>query len=112
MNNTESTGNAIIDVILSIPIGKVATYGQIAKLAGYRNGARLVVWALNSSWQKYNLPWYRIVNAKGKISLSSEEGRFEQIRCLLNEGVKVSEEGQIDLQEYLWKPELDPNQMS
>ena len=93
----------IIALIQNIPKGKVLTYGKIAKLAGNPRAARQVAWTLNSSTEKYNLPWHRVINSKGRIALNSEEGRNQQKYLLIKEGVEFSDEYKIDLNKYLWK---------
>ena len=99
---TEFTNNVIL-LIKSIPKGKVLTYGRIAKLAGNPRAARQVAWTLNSSTEKYNLPWHRVINSKGIIALNSEEGRNQQKYMLMKEGVEFSDEYKTDLNKYLWK---------
>lgn len=96
------TENAI-KVILSVPKGKVLTYGKVALLAGSPRGARQVGWLLNSMTAKYNLPWHRIVNAKGKIALSHPHASFEQRHLLEAEGIEFKDEVTIDLKNYLWQ---------
>ena len=86
-------------VLARVPRGRVATYGQIAKLAGYPGAARQVVWALRSS---SGLPWHRIVGARGKISLTGEPG-FEQRMRLEMEGVLFNGL-RVDMDEFGWKP--------
>ncbi len=94
----------IIEVIKRIPKGKVATYGQIAGLAGNHRAARQVVRVLHSSSKKEGLPWHRVINGKGKISLKPGRG-FELQKSLLEaEGVTPNQEGIIDLSIYLWRP--------
>lgn len=91
-------------VINSIPRGTVATYGQIAMLAGNPRASRAVFWILSSSSEKENLPWHRVINSTGRISLKPGMG-FEQQQALLRlENVAVEEEGNIDLQKYQWRP--------
>ncbi|MGZ3662778.1 MAG: MGMT family protein [Bdellovibrionota bacterium] len=85
--------------------GKVATYGQIARLAGNHRGARAVAWLLHSSSRVRGLPWQRIVSAQGKISFPwGTDGFTRQRRRLMSEGVEVGERGEINLAAYLWKP--------
>jgi methylated-DNA-protein-cysteine methyltransferase-like protein len=91
--------------IKGIPAGKVATYGLIARLAGSPRAARQVAYVLNSSWKKHNLPWHRVVNSKGGISLKPGRGYEEQKALLEKEGVVFREDGSIDLALYQWKPE-------
>jgi methylated-DNA-protein-cysteine methyltransferase-like protein len=95
----------IIKIIKSIPRGKVATYGQIARLAGYPNGARQVVRILHTCTEKYDLPWHRVINAKGEIALSIYNGADEQKARLETEGIVFSEEFKVDLKQYQWKAE-------
>jgi methylated-DNA-protein-cysteine methyltransferase related protein len=93
----------IAEIIRAIPKGKVATYGQIAQMAGYPNGARLVVWTLNSQWkQGKQLPWFRLINAKGTISLPPGEGYNKQKQLLEKEGVVFGPGDKIDLKKYQW----------
>jgi methylated-DNA-protein-cysteine methyltransferase related protein len=95
--------NEIIKLIQSIPQGKVATYGQIARLAGYINGARQVVRILHTCSEKYKLPWHRVVNAKGEIALSIYNGADEQKDLLEAEGIRFLSEYKLDMNKYQWK---------
>jgi methylated-DNA-protein-cysteine methyltransferase related protein len=94
---------AIIQVIKSIPRGKVATFGQVARLAGYSNGARQVVRILHACTEKYALPWHRVINAKGEIGLSIYSGADEQRALLKGEGIVFCGEFRIDLTKYQWQ---------
>jgi len=94
----------IKQLIKAIPAGKVATYGQIAMMAGNPGGIRGVVWILHSSSQKANLPWHRVINRKGKISLLPGQGFEEQKTRLEAEGIQFDQEDQIDLDRFLWRP--------
>jgi methylated-DNA-protein-cysteine methyltransferase-like protein len=91
----------IIGIIKSIPEGKVATYGQIARLAGYPNGARQVVRILHTCTEKYDLPWHRVINVKGEIALSIYNGADEQKARLEAEGITFIEEYRVDLAKHL-----------
>ena len=86
-------------LLKAIPEGQVATYGQIAKLAGNPRGTRAVVWLLASSSASHGLPWHRVINSKGIISTRSEL----QVARLSDEGVKVRDFS-VDLKKYLWSP--------
>ena len=88
----------IIKIISSVPEGKVISYGRAAALAGNPKGARQVARILHSMSGKYNLPWHRVVNSRGRISLPDGGGREEQICLLRQEGVKVSLDGEICLE--------------
>ena len=89
----------IIEQILSVPKGKVCSYSGIALKAGLPNGARQTVRVLHSMSEKHNLPWHRIIRADGQIALEGE-GRALQIKLLKAEGVKVSPQGKVDMQEF------------
>ena len=95
----------VILVIKSIPFGKVATYGQIAALAGSYRASRQVAWILHSSSGKKKLPWHRVINTSGRISLRRHSGYEEQKILLLEEGVKFDKEDRIDLKRFLWQPD-------
>jgi methylated-DNA-protein-cysteine methyltransferase-like protein len=95
---TEGT-QRIIAEILAIPRGRVSSYSDIARRAGFQNGARQVVRALHSQSEKYKLPWHRVIKADGSIALEGE-GKALQITLLKSEGVKVSAEGKVDLAKY------------
>ncbi len=90
--------------IAAIPRGKVATYGQIAHLAGKPWGARQVSWILHSQSGKYRLPWQRVIGAAGRISCRPAGGFEEQRRLLRREGVVVDARGRVDL-EFRWRAE-------
>ena len=92
--------------IKTIPKGKVSTYGYIAALAGNPRAARQVARILHSSSRKYRLPWHRVVNRNGQISLRPYFGYEEQKMALLKEGVVFDERDTIDFNRFLWKPRL------
>ncbi|GIO32568.1 MULTISPECIES: MGMT family protein [Paenibacillus] len=91
---------AVIEQIKSIPPGKVMTYGGVAAAAGSPRAARQVVRILHSMSAKYELPWHRVVNAKGEIALHDDESRFLQQSLLEDEGVEIGIGGRIDLAVY------------
>lgn len=90
----------VIEIIQSIPPGKVMTYGQVAALAGSPRAARQVVRILHSMSEKYNLPWHRVVNKQGEIALSDDWHRSIQQSLLEEEGVEFTLGGRIDLTRY------------
>lgn len=96
---------AVREWIAAIPVGKVATYGQIAHLAGKPWGARQVAWILHSQSEKYRLPWQRVIGADGRISLPPGKGFLEQRRLLRKEGVGVASSGRVDLTVFRWLAE-------
>ena len=93
----------IFAVIHQIPCGKVSTYGEIAKMAGYPGYARHVGRALGQLPKGSSLPWFRVINSQGKLSLKGEA--FErQKNALIEEGIEVSPEGRVRLAHYRWQP--------
>ncbi|WP_433750895.1 MGMT family protein [Falsibacillus pallidus] len=96
----------VVEIILSIPKGKVMSYGQIARAAGSPRAARQVVRILHSMSAKYKLPWHRVINSKGEIGFQDEDSMREQIDRLEFEGVVVSPKNRIDLTEFGWMPDL------
>ncbi len=97
--------NRAKSVIKAIPRGKIATYAQVAALAGNHRAARQVVRVLHASSAKDRLPWHRVISSRGAISLERGRGFEEQKRLLKREGVRVNEGGRIDLDEFQWEPE-------
>jgi len=93
----------VIKIIKNIPSGKVLTYGRIAKLANNPQAARQVSWLLHSSTKKYNLPWHRVINSLGKISMKSFDDREYQKQLLEKEGVVFRDNYKIDLKKFLWE---------
>ncbi|MCJ7508400.1 MAG: MGMT family protein [candidate division Zixibacteria bacterium] len=100
--HTLSFTRKVKEIIKKIPRGKVATYGQIAAYAGNHRGARQVVWILNSSSRKEKLPWHRVINRKGQISLKPNCGYEIQKQLLQKEGIKFDKSDAIDFERYLW----------
>ncbi len=93
-----------MQLIRQIPAGKVATYGQIAELAGKPQGSRGVAWILHSSSTAHKLPWHRVLNAKGKISFEKGTHNFkQQKKRLLAEGVEIDADGELSLAQFQWK---------
>lgn len=99
-------------VVRLIPAGQVATYGQIARILGAPRAARTVGWALHDLPQGSDVPWQRVVNARGSISLESRGmGGAIQRALLEEEGVRFNPEGRIDLAVYGWQgPDLAEQQ--
>jgi methylated-DNA-protein-cysteine methyltransferase-like protein len=100
---TSSISERIKQIILQIPKGKVATYGQIAVLAGNPRAARQVSWILHSCSKKDNLPWHRVINSKGYISLPHSRGYELQKKLLELEGIIFRKDDSIDLNIFLYK---------
>jgi len=94
----------IYAVVRRIPRGRVATYGQVAKLAGLPGHARQVGYALHALPGDSSVPWHRVINAGGGVSRRADPGWDElQRQCLEREGVRF-EAGRVQLQRYRWRP--------
>ena len=93
----------ILEVVALIPYGKVASYGQIAQLAGLPKHARLVGYVLKHLDPESDLPWHRVINAQGKVSTNRLNARGENIQQikLLEEDVVVVA-GKVSLKKYQW----------
>ena len=93
--------------VARIPHGCLATYGQIADLIGAYGCARQVGWALRRLKLPSTVPWHRVVNAQGRISMSlSREGSdWMQRELLMAEGIPVDVEGRLPLRQFLWHPD-------
>jgi methylated-DNA-protein-cysteine methyltransferase-like protein len=101
-----STHQRIYDTVRRIPAGRVATYGQIASLAGLPGQARLAGYALHNLPDESDVPWHRVVNARGGISLNREYGAGNLQQSLLEaEGVSFDAHGKLDLAAYGWNGE-------
>lgn len=94
---------AIWTAVGYIPHGKVATYGQIAEIAGFPRTARAVGRALSRLPEETVIPWFRVINAKGEISFPVNSDRYEaQKQRLLDEKI-VLKNGKINLKTYRWE---------
>ena len=95
----------IYAVVRNIPRGRVATYGQVAALAGLMGHARQVGYALNSLPHGSDVPWHRVINAKGAISIRSHPDYCKLQRALLEaEGLLFDSNGRISLEHFGWRP--------
>ena len=93
----------ILKVVRRIPRGRVATYGQVAEVAGLPKQARLVGYTLRHASD--DVPWHRVINAQGTISDRADPDCIPLQRALLEaEGVEFNWKGRLDLKRYLWKP--------
>src|SRR6185436_19457968 len=85
----------ILDVIRSVPRGRVLTYGEVARRAGLPGRARLVGFVLRTCPLAHDHPWHRIIGAGGRIAKVDDAGRREQRRRLMAEGVRVDARGRL-----------------
>src|SRR5687768_4284084 len=100
-------GRAVFDRLLAVvrrvPRGRVATYGQVARLAGLPRHARHVGWALHALPSGSPLPWHRVLNARGAISLRGRDGaEVTQRMRLEREGVRFDARGRVPLDRFGW----------
>jgi len=104
--NYASSYPCIYDVVGRIPAGRVLTYGEVATLAGLPGQARLVGYALHALPEHTTVPWHRVINAQGRISLGRAVAGAELAqRCRLEgEGVEFGAHGRVSLTQFRWKP--------
>lgn len=106
MKREPGLAERVTRVVAHIPRGRVATYGQVAALCGSPRAARQVGWILHHTFRR--LPWQRVVNREGRISImhpSLTPG--DQAALLRKEGVRVTKHAGafwVDLKKYLWNP--------
>ncbi|HEX6535500.1 MAG TPA: MGMT family protein [Gemmatimonadaceae bacterium] len=101
-----STHERIFAVVRRIPRGRVATYGQVALLAGLPRQARLVGYALHALPAGTPVPWHRVINAAGRVSPRTGDpagGTLQRIRLEV-EGVRFDARGRVDLERHGWTP--------
>jgi methylated-DNA-protein-cysteine methyltransferase related protein len=95
----------VYDAVRRIPKGRVATYGQVAELAGLGPHARQVGYALSALGPEDRVPWHRVLNAEGRVSARAEPGGDRIQRQLLErEGVRFDLDGRVDLERFRWRP--------
>ena len=99
-------------VIARIPSGRVATYGQVAALAGRPGRARQVGYALAHLPRHYDLPWHRVINAKGMVSPRRRSGFHLLQRAMLEDEGILFDGDRIDMEKHLWRPRRTAAQMS
>lgn len=103
MSSTDQMRRDILNVVALVPYGRVATYGQIARLAGYPHHARFVGRTLGDLLEGHAIAWHRIVNAQGKIRVMEHtaQGLSLQATLLYAEGILV-QDGRVILKSYRW----------
>lgn len=102
-NGSDNSFEKIYKVVRQIPKGRVATYGQIAALAGNRRWARVVGFALHVNPDPDGIPCFRVVNRNGEVSPAfAFGGKNRQIELLEAEGIPCPK-GKVDLQKYQWE---------
>lgn len=93
--------------ISDIPPGSVASYGQVAEIAGIPRGARQTAWALRHAPDDLDLPWFRVITASGKLAFEQGSASFKRQKDLLAKDGVVLLNGKVNMQEYRWEPDLD-----
>ena len=103
-----NTFDLIYTVVNKIPVGKVATYGQIAAIVSPGLPARIVGYALHGLPEGSETPWHRVINSRGRISYSATRNDHDSLqqKLLEQEGIKFTTDGTIDLKKHLWIPDL------
>ena len=105
MPAASSSWSRIYRVVRRIPPGRVATYGQVAEVAGLGGQARLVGYALHALAGDDAVPWHRVLNAQGRISIHGLSAASVTQRLRLEqEGVRFDARGRVRLDEYQWQP--------
>ncbi len=109
MTSDSSLYGRIYAVVGRIPAGRVASYGQVASLAGIGGHARQVGYALHALGPESRVPWHRVINARGEISLRRRPGCAEEQRALLEaEGIRFNSRGKVELRLYRWQARPEP----
>ena len=104
-----SNWDRIYAVVARIPAGKVATYGQVAAVAGLGRAARQVGYALHALPEGSDIPWQRVINSRGEVSPRAFPGWDGYQRHLLEEeGVAFDANGRVDLDRFRWDPDAKP----
>lgn len=104
---TEKRNERIWATIRDIPRGCVASYGQVAEIAGVPRGARQVGFALRHLPKGHDVPWHRVIRSSGRIAFEKGSRAYkEQAKRLMMEDVVILN-GRIDMQKYRWQPDLD-----
>jgi methylated-DNA-protein-cysteine methyltransferase-like protein len=101
------TYDRIYAIVRQIPYGQVATYGQVAELAGLIGQPRLVGYALYRVTDADDVPWHRVINAKGEVSRSPHRNGTDDLQQVLleAEGIQFTPAGQLTLAQYRWQPD-------
>jgi len=99
----------IYRIVRHIPKGRVVTYGVVARLAGRPGAARTVGWALSALPEDADVPWWRVINAAGRISLATDHSAVLQRALLLREGVRFAPGGAVSLSTFGWPAEAYDN---
>jgi methylated-DNA-protein-cysteine methyltransferase-like protein len=101
-HNVSDNYKLIWDIVREIPKGKIATYGEIARVSGLLNQARLIGYALHNLPPRSKIPWHRVINSQGKISFPKNTGTHRQQKKLLEKEGIVFTKDKVDFGKYGW----------
>ena len=105
--SSKELAQLILQVVALIPYGKVATYGQVAKMAGLPKHARLVGRVLRQV-EDAQLPWHRVINSQGKISLSKLDAHGDNLQVVKLQAENIAViAGKVSLKQYQWNGEIE-----
>ncbi|MFZ5424450.1 MAG: MGMT family protein [Patescibacteria group bacterium] len=98
----------VIEVVKIIPYGYVVSYGQVALMCGVPRAARQVGWILNGLEGEIQLPWWRVVNNQGRVSIKgSKYSALDQKMLLEKEGINISNDLTFDIEKHRFRPSVD-----
>lgn len=104
-SNNDNFFERVYEIVRQIPVGKVTSYGAIAKALGTARSARMVGWAMNASHNLEDVPAHRVVNRKGLLTGKHHfEGTNLMQQLLENEGIIIKENQILDLEQHYWEP--------
>jgi methylated-DNA-protein-cysteine methyltransferase-like protein len=104
-SNNDNFFERVYEIVRQIPVGKVTSYGAIAKALGTARSARMVGWAMNASHNLEDVPAHRVVNRKGLLTGKHHfEGTNLMQQLLENEGIIIKENQILDLEKHYWEP--------
>lgn len=109
MQQSSQFKQKVIEVVRNVPFGTVVSYGQVAVMIGVPRAARQVGWILNSTEGNTDLPWWRVVNNVGYLSIRGTKVNDKELQAKLlrAEGIEVSEEFRLDMKVYRFKPNYE-----
>ena len=103
--SAKSWNQSVYQLVAKIPEGKVASYGQIARMLGAPRKARHVGYALAATPEELHIPWQRVINSRGQISFPEDSHQHRLQRAiLLEEGLVFDQKGCIDMKRFGWQP--------
>ncbi len=103
--NNDNFFERVYEIVRQIPVGKVTSYGAIAKALGTARSARMVGWAMNASHNLEDVPAHRVVNRLGMLSGKHHfEGTNLMQQLLENEGIRIKDNQVLDFKKHFWEP--------